>query len=171
MPTMSKLFCWYLTVPPTRMPSIRARSLRPTITSSRPGVKVRPSTTSIPPRTSKARGVTARRVMFAGMPSLRRGRPMTTTHSHEAMGRPSESRAIRSSTTILLRSSRGTPEVSSEAEPRWTIIALSVRPVDLSAALKPSDIDMSTANTATTRAMPPIASRVTCHRTRTLRRL
>ncbi len=96
---------------------------------------------------------------------------MTTTHSGEASGLPSASTAIRSSTTILLRSSRGTPEVSSEAEPRWTIIALSVRPVERSAALKPSDMDMSTANTATTMAMPPTASRVTCQRTRTLRML
>ena len=51
------------------------------------------------------------------------------------------------------------------------MIALSVRPVERRAAAKPSDIDMSTANTATTRAMPPIASSVTCQRTRTLRTL
>ena len=72
---------------------------------------------------------------------------------------------------IMLRSASGTPEVSSEPEPRCTMIALSGRPVERSAALKPSDIDISTANTATTSAIPPIASSVTCQRTRTLRML
>ena len=71
----------------------------------------------------------------------------------------------------MLRSASGTPEVSSEPEPRCTTIALSVRPVERSAASKPADIDMSTAKTATTRAMPPTASRVSCQRTRTLRTL
>jgi hypothetical protein len=51
------------------------------------------------------------------------------------------------------------------------MIALSGRPVERSAARKPSDIAISMANTATTRAMPLIASRVTCQRTRTLRTL
>ena len=63
------------------------------------------------------------------------------------------------------------PEVSSEPEPRWTTIALSVRPVERSAVLKPSVIDISTANTATTSAMPEIASSVSCQRTLTLRTL
>ena len=63
------------------------------------------------------------------------------------------------------------PEVSSEADPLCTIMALSVRPVERRAAWNPADMDMSTANTATTRAMPPTASSVTCQRTRTLRTL
>ena len=150
---------------------MRVVSLRPTITSSSPGVKLRPSTTVMPPRTSNARGVTARRVTLAGMPSVTLGRPMTTTHSQEASGWPAASRATRSSTTIMLRSESGTAEVSSEPEPRCTIMALSVRPVVRRAAAKPSDIDMRTAKTATTRAMPPTASSVSCQRTRTLRTL
>ena len=71
----------------------------------------------------------------------------------------------------MLRSASGTADVSSESEPRWTTIALSARPVDRSAAWNPSDMDISTANTATTRAMPQIARSVTCHRIRTLRTL
>jgi hypothetical protein len=51
------------------------------------------------------------------------------------------------------------------------MIALSVRPVERSAAAKPSDMDMSTAKAATTRAIPATASSVTCQRTRTLRML
>ena len=51
------------------------------------------------------------------------------------------------------------------------MIALSSRPVDLRARRKPSDIDMITVNTATTMAMPTIASSVTCQRWRTLRML
>ena len=82
------------------------------------------------------------------------GSPITTTHSGEAMGWPSAPRAMRWSTTIWLRASMRTPEVSSEPDPRCTIIALSVRPVERSAAWKPSDIDMSTAMAATTSAMP-----------------
>ena len=166
-----KSFCWYLTLPPISSPLMRFVSCLPTITSSSPGVKVRPSTTVIPPRTSKARGVTARRVTFAGWPSLARGRPITTTSSQDASGWPLASRATRSSTVIMLRSARGTDEVSSEPEPRWNTIALSVRPVVRRAAAKPSDIDMSTAKTATTRAIPPTARRVSCQRTRTLRTL
>ncbi len=105
------------------------------------------------------------------MPSVAFTRLMTMTQSQEARGWPSAPRATRSSTMIMLRASRGTPEVSSEPEPRWTMMALSGRPVDLRAVLKPSDIDMSTAKTATTRAIPLTASRVTCQRTRTLRTL
>jgi len=45
------------------------------------------------------------------------------------------------------------------------------RPVARSAMAKPSDIAMSTVNTATTRAMPDTASSVTCHRFRTFRTL
>ena len=108
---------------------------------------------------------------FVGWPSVARGRPITITRSQEASGWPSASRATRSSTRIVLRCSSGTPEVSSEPEPRWTMIALSVRPVERSAVWKPSDIAISTANTATTSAMPTIASSVTCQRTRTLRTL
>ncbi len=115
--------------------------------------------------------MTARSVTLAGWPSLMRGRPITTTCSQDASGWPFASRATRSSTMIMLRSASGTPEVISELEPRWTTIALSGRPVERSAALKPSDIDISTANTATTSAIPTIASSVTCQRTRTFRTL
>ncbi len=125
----------------------------------------------MPPRTSKASGVTPRKVTLAGWPSVARGRPITTTSSQEASGWPSGPRATRSSTAIMLRSARGTEEVSSEPDPRCTTIALSGRPVDLRAARKPSDIDISTVKTATTSAMPDTASRVTCQRTRTLRTL
>ena len=170
-PTILKRFCWYLTSWPSSSPPIRCCILWPTITSSSPGVKRRPSTSVIPPRTSKARGVTARSETFAGSPSVERGRPITTTHSQDAIGCPLASRATRSSTRIMLRSASGTTEVSSEVEPRCTTIALSARPVVRSAAANPSDIDISTAKTATTSAMPPTASSVSCQRTRTLRTL
>src|SRR5262245_57454471 len=96
---------------------------------------------------------------------------MTTTQSHDASGVPSGRRATRSSATIMFRTSMPTPEVSSEAEPRWTIIALSGRPVERSAAWNPDDIDSRIEKTATTSAMPEIASSVTCQRTRTFRML
>ena len=148
-----------------------ARQLLPTITSSRPGLKATPSTMSMPPRTSKLWGGTARSVTLVGCPSLSLGSAITTTHSQDASGLPSAARATRSSTTIMLRWSSDTPEVSSEAEPRWTMIALSGGRSTRSASAKPSDIESSTVNTATTSAMPPIASSVTCQRTRTLRTL
>ena len=99
------------------------------------------------------------------------GRLITTTQSQAARAEPSGRRAIRSSERMVLRSSILTPEVSSEAEPRWTMRALSGRPVERSAIWKPADMESRTASTATTRAMPEIASRVTCQRTRTLRML
>ena len=61
--------------------------------------------------------------------------------------------------------------MSSDADPRWTIIALSALPVVRSAIANPSDIDISTVKTATTSAIPEMASRVTCQRLRTLRTL
>ena len=51
------------------------------------------------------------------------------------------------------------------------MIALSGRPVERSAAEKPSDMAMSTANTATTSVIPTTASSVRRHRTRMLRTL
>jgi hypothetical protein len=85
---------------------------------------------------------------------------------------PTSSRSSTSSrTTIICRWSSGIQEVSSDAEPRWMIIALSERPVVRRAAAKPSDIDISTVKTATTSAIPEMASRVTCQRLQTLRML
>ena len=143
----------------------------PTITSSSPGWKFRPSTTLMPPRTSKAAGMTARNVTFVGPPWLTLGKLITTTQSHAAMGVPSARLAMRSSATIMLRTSMPTPEVSSEADPRCTMIALSSRPVERSAAWKPADIESRMAKTATTSEIPEIASSVTCQRTRTFRML
>ena len=71
---------------------------------------------------------TARRVTLVGWPSVVLGRLTTITQSQAARGWPSAPRATRSSTTMMLRWSRGTPEVSSEPEPRCTMIALSGRP-------------------------------------------
>jgi hypothetical protein len=150
---------------------MRRTNPSPTITSSRPGVKRRPWVISIPPRTSKARGVTARMLTLVGLPSLTLGSAITITCSGEARGCPSLPRATLSSTETRLRCSRDTPELSSDMEPRCTMMALSVRPVARRAMAKPSDMAMSTVSTETTRAMPTTASRVTCQRTRRLRRL
>ena len=65
----------------------------------------------------------------------------------------------------------GIHDVSSEADPRCTTIAFCSEPVARRADAKPADIDMRTAKTATTRAIPETASSVTCQRFRTLRTL
>ena len=75
------------------------------------------------PHLEGLRAVTPRMVTLVGTPSVRRGLLPTTTISGEAQGRPSSPVATRESTTILLRWSRGTQEVSSDAEPRWTTMA------------------------------------------------
>ena len=90
---------------------------------------------------------------------------LTIMISGDAIGRPWPSRATRSSTMIMAALSRLNPEVSSEVVPRWMTMALSVSPVDRSAARKPFDIATSTSITATTSAMPPTASSVTFQRT------
>src|SRR5437773_6934242 len=125
----------------------------------------------MPPRTSKALGVTPRMVTLVGVPSERRGMLPTTTISGEARGRPSAPVATLASTTILLRWSRGTQEVSSEAEPRWTTMAFSGSPVERRAHWKPVRIAMRATKTVTTRPIPITASRLTCQRARTLRTL
>ena len=73
--------------------------------------------------------------------------------------------------TIMFRWSRGIHDVSSDADPRCTTSAFCSVPVARSADAKPSDIDMRTAKTATTSAMPETASSVTCQRFRTFRTL
>ena len=126
---------------------------------------------SIPPRTSNALGVTPRIVTLVWRPSLRRGMAPTTTISGEAIGRPSAPTATRESTTILLRWSSGTQDVSSEAEPRCTTIAFSATPVERSASVKPVRMAISATNTVTTRPIPITASRLTFQRLRTFRTL
>ena len=76
----------------------------------------------------------------------------TTTISGEASGWPSASaRHARVDHDQVARGRSGTPEVSSEAEPRCTTIALSGRPVARSARRNPFAIASSTTSTATTR--------------------
>ena len=134
-------------------------------------MKLRPRTISIPPRTANAIGETPRIVTLVGCPSLRRGLLLTTTISGEASGRPSAPRATRESTTIRLRWSSGTHEVSSLADPRCTTIAFCGMPVERRARRTPATIASSTTSTATTRLMPRTARNVTCQRSRRLRRL
>ncbi len=108
---------------------------------------------------------------FTSPPSTLRGRFATTTISPEARGWPSAPLAMRSSTARRLARPRSMPEPSSDWEPFWSTIALSVRPVARSAMRKPLDIAARNTNTVTTRAMPKMASRVTCQRIRRFLRL
>ena len=153
---------------------MRLGSLRPTITSSRPGVKLRPSTIRIPLRTSKARGETPRTVTLVGWPSVARGSAITITSSQDASGWPfgvaRDALVDHDHVAVLARHARGQLRASSRA---GRTIALSRRPVARSATRKPLDIAISTANTATTSAMPPIgqqrdlpAARARCGRCR-----
>ena len=72
---------------------------------------------------------------------------------------------------IMLTLLRLMPELSSEPDPRWVTIAFSDEPVTASARLKPLAMAVRAMSTATTSEMPPSASRVTFHRTMTLRTL
>ena len=139
------------------------------MTSARPGLNARPDVRWMPPRTSKATGGTPRRVTFVRWPPVRLGSDMIITDSQDAMTWPSAPRARRESASIKSRSSAGTSDSISEAEPRVTIIALSGRPVERSADENPSVIAISTANTATTSVIPTTARTVRRQRTRTLR--
>ncbi len=94
-----------------------------------------------------------------------------TTISGDAKGTPSLPRATRLSTRTRSASCRLKPEVSSEVAPFCTTMALSVRPVDLKASRNPAETACSTTNTATTSAIPAMASRLVRHRTRRFRTL
>src|SRR5438552_13874528 len=170
-PTSCQPWRWMGMVAPRSRPRTRCAMRSPTMTSYRPGWKERPRLISIPPRTSKARGVRPRMVTLVAAPSLRRGKEPMTTISGEAKGRPCASVATRESTTSLSRWPSGTQEVSSEADPRWTITAFSGRPVARSAYSNPVRMAIRATNTVTTRAMPVMARRLTCQRARTLRTL
>jgi hypothetical protein len=122
-------------------------------------------------RTAKAWGVTERSTTFVRFRSDFRGRAMTDTPSHEASGRPSASSAALTCWRIARRGSISTIEVTSELEPRLTIIALSSRPVPRRAVAKPCDMAVRITNTATTSAMPATARSATVHRSLTLRML
>ncbi len=80
-------------VSPMFSPVTRSAIFLPTMTSYRPGVKLRPSTIFTLLRTLKTMGGTPRMVMLAGWPSLRRGLLARMTTSHEAMAFPALSRA------------------------------------------------------------------------------
>ena len=134
-------------------------------------MKRRPATISMPPRTSKAFGVTPLMVTLVAIPSVRRGWLPTITISGDASAAPSAPVATRGSTTILLRWSRGTQDVSSEAEPRCTTMALSGIPVARRARANPVRMARRATNTVTTSAIPITARRLTCQRLFTLRML
>jgi len=72
---------------------------------------------------------------------------------------------MRESRTSALSASRGMPEVISDVEPRCVMMAFSDDPLAWSAWRNPAAIAVSTISTATTRAMPPMASSVTRPRT------
>ena len=134
-------------------------------------MKLRPSTIRTLCRTLNAVGVTPRTTTFTEAPSFLRCMLLTTMISGDASGRPSSSLATRASTMIVFALSRLNPDVNSEVVPRWMTMALSVEPVDRRASRKPFDMATRTSITATTRAMPPMASRVTRQRTTRLRTL
>ena len=70
-------------------PVTRSAIFLPTITSYSPGVKLRPSTTLIPLRTLKAIGRHPAEGDVGGwLPSVRFGRVVRTTTSHDAIGVP-----------------------------------------------------------------------------------
>jgi len=99
--TFQSCFCSFTAEPMSR-PWTRFAILSPTITSYRPGVKLRPWTILIPLRTSKALGVTPRTLMLVGSPFFL-GFMVTTTSSGEASGWPSAPRATSSRTAIMFR--------------------------------------------------------------------
>ena len=72
---------------------------------------------------------------------------------------------------IMLALSRLKPEVSSPVEPRCVTIAFSASPSRAAPMRNPFAIAVRTSSTATTSAMPPTASSVTCQRTAMLRTL
>ena len=122
-------------------------------------------------RTANAISVTPRTTTFTLSPSWRRGMLLTTMISGEASTRPCASRAIRWSTMIRFADSRLQASFSSDCAPRCTTMTFSGEPVVRSAMRKPFEIATSTSITATTSAMPPMASSVTCQRTIRLRML
>jgi hypothetical protein len=110
-------------------------------------------------------GVTPRTTTFTSAPSSLRFMEATIASSGDAIGCPCASRATCESTESALSASRPIPEVISDVDPRCVMIAFSGDPPALSASRKPAAIAVSTMRTATTSAMPPIASSVTRPRT------
>ena len=108
----------------------------------------RPGGTSVPPRCRCRRGPRKpaasppRTVTLVGRLSTL-GRLITTTHSHDAMGGRRDAGDPIVGEDVL-RSSIRTPEVSSEAEPRCTMMALSGSRWREAPSAKPADIESST---------------------------
>src|ERR1017187_10016759 len=135
-------------VDPISSPVTRSAIFLPTITSYNPGVKLRPWTTLIPLRTLKAIGDTPRNVTLAGCPSVRLGRVVRMTTSHDASGPPALSRATRGSTMTTLASSIRIHDVNSDIDPRCVTMPFNGDPVDRSEMRKPASIDNRATNTA-----------------------
>ena len=145
---------------------------RPTISSRRPGVKVRPAMIFSCGRSANACGSTPRTVMFAPCrrSSLRTSSAMIMS-SADARGFPSAPMRMPGSCLIRSVESRSNAELSSASDPPRRISAASVLPVAWSVLSKPAAMASSAVNTATTPARPMTMTRDGAQRSGMLRML
>ena len=139
---------------PTARPANCASAPLPTISSRRPGLNLRPSSTCTSGRRSHTRGPTPRSSTLASVLVDFFGRLATTTTSGEAMGLPSALRSTPWPCSMTLTSSRVRPLFSSAVAPARMTMAWSMRPVLASVAWKPSPMASRATSTPTTPAMP-----------------
>ncbi len=144
-------------VRPTSVPTNWAAAPRPTISSLRPDSKARPCTIFTLGRTANASGPTPRRGTFATVFVLRFSKSTMTNSSPEATG-PFAPRRTPAASPMIRTSSRDRALTISLSEPARITTAVSGDPVDCMVARKPSAIESTAMNTATTPAIPTMAT-------------
>src|SRR5690349_7921737 len=138
------------------IPTLRNSSsaLRPTISSRRPGVNIRPLTSFISGRTAMTAGSTPRTASPARLPSSLRLRFTAATKLAVAAGVPSAPRAMPGASLIVATASTSSVLENSPVAPARSTIARSALPVASTASARLRVKPNTDRITATTPAMP-----------------
>ena len=127
------------------------------MTSLRPASNMRPCVIVTFPRTVGAAASTPRKGTLASVLVERLGTSMITNSSADATAAPF-SRATPGASLTIRATSRPRPLDISLFAPSRRTIAMSSRPVDVTARRNPCAIDRTPTNTTTTPAMPAVAT-------------